>query len=153
MSFDIFFQTFRNGECAEFPFALFEREFGPFRESWEPEHVLLKYPDGGLAEIYVTTTNQTVRGFMITHAPATPRFWQSLYTLLMEAPGCLFWAGGGPGGPAVAQPAVRQHLPPGMVEKLGEPIVLTSPEDIVRVIEGDYDKWLNYRDYVVNKNS
>ena len=57
MSFDIFFQCFRNGEPEPIPRELFEAIFLPhathpdsYKES--PGYVTLEYPDNGGASIY-----------------------------------------------------------------------------------------------------
>jgi hypothetical protein len=150
VSFDIFFQCFKNGDSGEFPVGLFERAFHAFAEQWDVDHVFLRFPDGGIGEIYARTGGETLQGFMISHAPANPEFWEALFELLRDTPSCIFWAGGGPGGPLLVNPDARNHLPISLVEDT-EPIVATSPQQIVEAIFDDYVRWQGYRDWIKNR--
>jgi hypothetical protein len=132
MSFDVFFQSFdakRNPE--KFSFALIEREFGPFATTKDAKWWDLDYPDGGHCEVYVDATGSSISSFMVARPPASEEFWLSLFKLLQQTPSCLYWPGG---GPVIAQPFVRDRLPLQMIEGLGEPVVISTPEQIVAAI-------------------
>ena len=146
MSFDIFFQCLENGDNGEFPVALFERGFRPFAEHWDADHVFLKYPDGGMGEIYAETAGETMNGFMISHAPAHPEFWQALFELLRETSSCLFWPGG---GQVIARSSTRDHPAPDMIEALGEPSLVSSPQQIIDAMELQFATAESYRRSIV----
>jgi hypothetical protein len=132
MSFDIFLQCFRNGKQYGFPFALVERGFGPYKHIRNDHCWILAYPDGGHCELFVDTTKEHIEDFMVSRPPASPEFWGTILELLQQTSSCLYWPGG---GPAIAYASVRNHLPPDMIESLGEPTIVSSPEQIVEAIK------------------
>ena len=131
MSFDLFLQSFHNGEPTAFPFSLIERGFGPYTSVREEKCWVLHYPDGGRCELYVDSTQEEIDDFMAARPPASPEFWETLLDLLRETPSCLYWPGG---GPVIANASVRDHLPKRMIEKLGEPTIASTPEQICEAI-------------------
>jgi hypothetical protein len=135
MSFDVFFQIFDGTDDTKgFPFEIVEREFGRYTVNKEPKCWVLAYPDGGRCELYVDSTQAFIDHFMVARPPNSPEFWRSLFVILNQTSGCLHWPGG---GSVIAQPFVRDYLPPRMLEGLGEPIVVRTPEQIVHAIEKD----------------
>jgi hypothetical protein len=132
MGFDIFFDCFDRGEPADFPIALIERGFGRYAEGKGPECWVLLYPDGARSELFVDATEANVSDFMVARPPVHPEFWRAIFDLLRETPSCLYWPGG---GPVIANPAVREHLPPEMIEALGEPTIVSAGEQILEEIE------------------
>ena len=132
MSFDLFLQSFRNGAPAKFPAELIEKGFGPYASAREPRCWVLRYPNGGFGELYVDLTHDEVSHFMVARPPDSPQFWQTLLDILELTPSCLYWPGG---GPLIAQTFVRDHLPPDMIESLGEPTLVSTPEQIVEAIK------------------
>jgi len=131
MSFDLFFQTFQSGVPAPFSTALIEKGFGPYASERSPGRWVLRYPNGGFCELYVDAEQETETSFMVARPPDSPEFWRTLLDLLQQTPSCLYWPGG---GPLIANPMVRNHLPPDMIESLGEPIVVSAPEQIIEAI-------------------
>ncbi len=131
MSFDIFLQCFQNGKQHGFPLALIERGFGAVKRVRNAHCWILDYPDGGICELYVDTTKEYVEDFMVARPPSSPQFWQSVFDLLRQTPSCLYWPAG---GPVIANPSVRGHLPPNMIKKLGEPTIVSAPEQIFEAI-------------------
>ena len=132
MSFDIFLNCYdENGESETFPFALIEREFGPFAAARAAKWWDLIDPDGGRCELYVDATEATIGHFMVASPPVHIAFWQSILNLLQRTPSCLHWPGG---GPVIAQAFVRDHLPQYMIEGLGEPKIVSTPEQILQAI-------------------
>jgi hypothetical protein len=131
MSFDLFLQCFRNGAPETFPTALIEDGFGSYASVREPRCWVLRYPNGGFGELYVDAAREDISHFMVARPPDSPEFWRTLFDLLQQTPSCLYWPGG---GPVIANPAVRNHLPSDMIESLGEPIVVSKPEQIIEAI-------------------
>lgn len=74
MSFDLFVQGFQNGQPSEFSAASIEKGFGPFAESREPSCWVLRYPDGGVCELYIRSEQLAVSHFMIARPQAIPCF-------------------------------------------------------------------------------
>jgi hypothetical protein len=127
MSFDIFFLCFDRGAPAQVPFALIEKGFGSFAARRDDTCWSLEYPDGGFTELFVDATQDEVGDFMVSRPPLSPQFWQALFDLLQQTKSCLLWPGD---APLVANAAARAHLPIDIAE-LGEPIVVSTPEQIL----------------------
>jgi hypothetical protein len=131
MSFDLFLQSFKDGAPTTFPTALIEKGFGPYAAIREPRCWVLRYPNGGYGELYVDAAQESLGHFMVARPPDSPEFWRALLDLLQQTSSCLYWPGG---GPVIANPTVRNHLPPDMIQSLGEPIFVSAPEQIVEAI-------------------
>ena len=132
MGFDMFLLSLQNGKPSAFPFSLVEKCFGPYASSRERDYWTLEYPDGGYCELFVDTSREDVEDFMVSRPPASPEFWQALFDLLRDTPSCLCWPGG---GPAIVNPSLRDHLPTGE-DDLGEPLIVSTPEQICEAIWG-----------------
>lgn len=125
MSFDIFLGCFHGGEVSDFPSSVIEKAFGPFTITKEPTCRVLAYPDGGHSELYVDDT-PAVSDFMVARPCRSPEFLQGLFDVLRETTSILYWGQ----GCVIADAAVIPHLPPDMLESLGEPTFAAKPDDI-----------------------
>ncbi|MDE2228973.1 MAG: hypothetical protein KGL11_08035 [Alphaproteobacteria bacterium] len=131
MSFDIFVSCYRDGEASTFPRKLAIELLGRFDPGGKDEsHWVLKFPDGGWSEIYVTA-GPRIGGFMVTRSPDSPEFWSGLIEILKRTTSVLYWPGG---PPVVADASVIPHIPKGMIEALGEPVVTTDRDKILELI-------------------
>ncbi len=92
---------------------------------------ILEYPDGSPTELRVGKDKPSA-GLSVSRPPASFEFWRAILSVLQQTPNCLYWPGG---GPVIAQTFVRNHLPATMIEKLGEPILIATPEQIIEAIK------------------
>lgn len=132
MGFDLFLQSFQNGEHSTLPFTLIERGFGPYKNVRNEHCWVLHYPDGGHCEHYVDTTRDEIKSFMVARPRASPEFGKTLLDLLREMSNCPLLAWRWPGD--------RQRFrsgspPPDMIEALGEPTIVSAPEEICEAIQ------------------
>ena len=130
MSFEIFLQSFHNGEATNLPDELITQLFLDHYAGKSLDVFILKYPDGSRCELSVSKDNPAA-GLSVSHPPESLEFWRSVLSMLQQTPSCLYWPGG---GPVICQLLVRDNLPRTMIEKLGEPLVVSTPEQIVDAI-------------------
>jgi hypothetical protein len=130
MSFDVFFDSFRDGESVDIDPSIIEDAWGPYVVSREPTCWVLRFPDGGLTELYGRIADP-LSHFMIARPPAHPAFWMGMLVILEKTLGVIHWPGG---GPVVGDPAAIGHLPADLIKALGQPIVVNQPGDILEAI-------------------
>ena len=131
MSFDVYLSCFESGKNATFPFSLVESAFGSHAVIREPDFWVIDYGDEGRGDMYHDTGSSDTSGFWVNRPPWSLDFWQGVLTLLQHTPSCLYWGG----GVVIAQPWMREHLPHELKESLGDPIIISTPEDIRQAIE------------------
>jgi hypothetical protein len=131
MSFDVSLSCFKHCEHATFPFSLVEAAFGSHAAIRKPDLWVVDYGNEGRGDMYVDTDGRDISGFMVNRPPYSLDFWEGVLTLLRDTPSCLYWGI----GLVIAQPWVSQHLPPDMKKSLGDPIIVSTAEDIRRSIE------------------
>jgi hypothetical protein len=135
VSFDLYIQSFENGEPAgisrsairnAFRGALSEAEQDYWQLTYGPNEscALMLSPLAHLAE---QIHNITVAGPCSNHL-----LWQSIAELLAVGNTVLYFPGGR--GPLLLHPAVASHLPEAMLAALGQPIVVGSGADIAHQI-------------------
>ena len=136
MSIDVYVQCFRNGEFAAIPLQRIRDVFGPHLTETEPAYWRIRYNDANFCDLYLTahdTDPLMAHGFTIHSPCADQRLWDALASILALGDVVLYFPGGR--APLVARPAVTKHLPPDMVEALGQPVVVTSGRDILGEIQ------------------
>ena len=89
------------------------------------------------SEVYITIqsgtdSSPTTDGFMVKGPATHLDFYAALLRLLQTTHSALFWPGNN--SLVVGQIESIQHLPEGMVESLGEPFVVTEPQQILERI-------------------
>lgn len=77
--------------------------------------------------------SRMISSMMINRPVADMRLWDSLYQIMLLGNVIMFWPDG---GPLVANRNVIPHLPPDVIEGLGEPDVIDRASDIPMAIEG-----------------
>ena len=159
MSFEIFFHSYEQGSPCSFPLsevesavqaAIVHRE--PSRNGffWRLEYPVLNPPDvppvmefnGRMypvvvrdgSEVYITIhpgtdSCPTTDGFMVKGPATHLDFYAALLRLLQTTHSALFWPGNN--SLVVGQLESIEHLPEGMVESLGEPFLVTAPQQII----------------------
>ncbi|HUK08315.1 MAG TPA: hypothetical protein VLX09_10640 [Stellaceae bacterium] len=131
MSFDIYIGAFeKNGQPRPISRALIERAFGSFADMSDPTR--WKVADSA-AVIQLDDVAPDVVNFAVNRPPGGDHpFWPALLNLLRETSSTLYWPGAP--GPIVTDQSVGENLPPRMIKGLGPAQVVTSIEDIFRLI-------------------
>lgn len=132
MGFEISLINFHDGEPSPFPFSLVQKSFGPYCDDQTGDCWVLQYPDGARCELSVDPNGEPMDDLCVWRPPRHPEFWQGLFDLMQVTTSCLYWPGG---GPVIVNPSAREHLHKGIIECLGEAILVERPEQILEEIE------------------
>jgi hypothetical protein len=128
MSFDIWISAFEDGESRMFPRAILEKAFGSFSDMSDPTSWRVS---NSFAVIGVDDAPE-MNGFAINRPPGDDHpFWPALLDVLRKTSSVLYWPGG---GPAITDQSVAAGIPADMIKALGPAKVVTSIEDIFRLI-------------------
>ncbi len=136
MSFDVYVQSFQNGEFAGISRERVRDAFGAHVTDTKTDFWQLRYDDVDSCELDLTphaSDPGMVRGFTIHRPCADHRLWDALASVLALGDVVLYFPGGRPR--LVARGSVTQHLPPSMVEALGQPVVVTTGREIQHEID------------------
>jgi hypothetical protein len=136
MSFDVYLQSFHRGDFAGVPRQRVRDAFGTHLTEAEPDYWQLRYDEANTCDIDLTphdTDQSMVLGFTIHRPCADKRLWNALASILTLGDVVLYFPGGR--APLVASSRVTEHLPPDMVEALGQPVVVTTGREIQHAIE------------------
>ena len=131
MSFDVYVQSFQNGELEGIPRERVRVAFGAYLTETEPDFWQLRYDEANSCDVSLTvhaTEPSVVRGFTVHGPCADQRLWDALASILTLGDIVLYFPGGR--APLVARSSVTEQLPPDMVEALGQPVVVTSGREI-----------------------
>lgn len=159
MSFDIFFNSYERGQPHSFPLSAAESAFQAAIVSrehtgsgllWQLEYPVLHSPDvppvvqlhgreypvvvRDCADVYLTVEIATdaqpmTDRFMVNRPAGHQDFYAALLRLLQTTHSALFWPGNN--SLVVGQLESIGHLPEGMVETLGEPFLVSEPQQII----------------------
>lgn len=129
MSFDIHLACFKGGGEQRFPKSIVEDALGPFIVSKEDGLWSLNFPDGGGGDCYIRN-DEEISGFIINR-PGGLNLYNCVFEIMRRTTTALFWDS----GIVIADHMRADDLDPGMVDALGEPIVIHSGADIVKAIE------------------
>ena len=136
MSFDVYLQSFDRGEFAGIPRQRLRVAFGAHLSETETDFWQVRYDDMNSCNLYLTahdTDARMLHGFTLNRPCADQRLWDALPSILALGNIVLYFPGGRQ--PMVAHSKVTQHLPPDMIESLGQPIVVTSGREIMHEIQ------------------
>jgi hypothetical protein len=131
MSFDVYLQSFHNGEPAGIPSQRIRDAFGAHLTEIGPNFWQLRYDDANWCDLDLTAheTDATMISDFTVHRPCSDqRLWDALASILASGDIVLYFPGCR--APLVAQSAVIDHLPASMVEALGQPVIVTSGREI-----------------------
>jgi len=135
MSFDVYLQSFHNGELAGIPRQCVRDAFGPHVTETGPDDWQLRYDDANSSALDLMghdTDATMILGFTVYRPCSDQRLWDALASILASGDVVLFFPGGR--APLVARSSVVHHLPASMIEALGQPVVVTSGREIRREI-------------------
>lgn len=94
----------------------------------------LYYDETNVCDFTVGLENEVVTNICVHRPCGHQRLSESIFDVLRIGPYVLFAPGGN--SPIIAQPHMRAHLPDGMVEALGKPMLVHQAEDILTALFG-----------------
>ena len=136
MSFEVFIQSFKDREFAGLPRRKVCDAFGAYLTVSEPNFWQLRYDEANFCDIYASAhdgDDTLIDGFTVSRPCADERLWDALASILSLGDVVFYFAGCH--APLVARSSVVQHLPPSMVEALGQPVCVTKGSEICHHIE------------------
>jgi hypothetical protein len=136
MSFDIYLQCFRSGECTYFKREIFEAIFLPHSKyvavyRKDPSFLRVDYPDGSGSDIYCGH-DADINHLTFNHGGGEPLF-ESMYELAKRTRSVIYWPGDTPCA-VVTEESTRNDLPDDFPDRHIAPVV-RSGADIIKVIE------------------
>lgn len=135
MGFEVFILSFESGKPKGFPIDRIRAAFGPHvapsSASYAWELVYDGRYNGGVNVMPHPTDGTLLHGFTVDRPGADPRMWDALAAILALGPFALVF-GGHP--PLIGNTDVLQHLPPDMIQSLGQPRFVRNGQEIVREI-------------------
>ena len=129
MSFDLELICVKDGFPDSFPASIVREALGPFVRSQDEDMWILEFPDGGGGEMLAEDEDET-NGVSIGGANGVD-IYNALYEILRQTHAVLIWSFG---GCVIADPSVIPDLPEGLVESVGEPIVVRSGAEIAEAV-------------------
>lgn len=135
MSFDIYLQSFHQGEFAGIPRQCVRDAFGPHLTENGPDDWQLRYDDANSCDLDLMghdTDATMVLGFTVYRPCSDQRLWDGLASILASGDVVLFFPGCR--APLVARSTVTHHLPESLIKALGQPVVVTSGKEIQQEI-------------------
>lgn len=136
MSFELFLQSFAQGEPAGISAQAIRSAFGATLSELEEDYWQVNYTPDQSSDLFLTPLPahpDRIHTVSIYRPCADARLCESIWRLL-EAPGsCLHFPGGGT--PLTRDPAMSEAMPAELLAALGTPIVIDSPAALARVIQ------------------
>ena len=132
MSFDVYVQWFRDGAPDGVPEERVRDSFGDALKSEDDLGWRLSYGDGMTSDVYLSRHDDgSVHGITVNRPVGAVELWDALYDLLALQNAVFYFPGG---GLFVRAAKTGVHLPAEMVEVLGPPTCVTSPDDLLRAL-------------------
>lgn len=142
MSFDIYFIAVDEGDVGELPLAFIENAFQKGSAEWVDSTLRIEYstPDGLRTietvdidfNIVLGDDEPKIAGFSVNRPPECKDFWLAIVSFLQISHSALFWPGNH--ALAVGMSETIAHLPPEMIASLGEPNLISTPEQLLTLI-------------------
>ena len=132
MSFDLNLVSFKDGGPLPFPVSIAMDALGPFIRSRDEDGLCqLVFPDGGRGEMFGFDDDDTeISDISIGRANGTD-IYDALYEILRRTNSALIWSFG---GCVVADASVIPDLPDGLIEELGEPVIVKNGPEIAAAV-------------------
>ena len=125
MSFDIWFQRFKDGEPAPFPHEVMDQLFKLHTVHASGTFIRVRFPDGSGADIAGIHRNP-LTSLTFSHCGGE-QFANAFFELLKRTEAVIYWPDG---GCVVADPAVISRLPAFLTAQFGTPTVVHSGRQI-----------------------
>lgn len=135
MSFDLYIQSFKNGEPAGISRSAVRNAFRDALSEPEHDYWQLTYGSNESCSLMLSPLahlTEHIHNITIARPCSNHLFWQGIAELLAVGNTVLYFPGGP--GPLLLNPAVASHLPEGMLAALGHPIVVSNGADIAHQI-------------------
>ncbi len=133
MSLDVYLQCF-GGEPAGISRAAVRALFPIVEQTSEPDYWSVLYDPANSCKINITpaaSCDDLITSLSVNRPCGDLRFWESILAILRMGSVILYWAGG---GPLVGSDGVAAELPAEIVEALGQPLSVSTAQDIVDAI-------------------
>jgi hypothetical protein len=136
MSFDLYFQIFRDGKAAGIPLEVVRDAFGKYAVELDEDFWQVQYSVDASSDIFLQTLPEDISLIhtLSIHRPCSDiRLWESVW-LLLELPGTIFYY---PGcvAPMARDPQAGINMPDEMRESLGDPVIAASALEVFQSIE------------------
>jgi hypothetical protein len=135
MSFEVFLQCFQDGRPAGIPLPPLRALFPIVDEQSEKDYWFVRYDDESSCDIYLQFLDSDLAlvHSLTVHRPcANGGLWKALLEILRLGPVTLYFPGDAP--PLVATEHAGRQIPNEMIDVLGRPNVVSSPEEIIETI-------------------
>ena len=135
MSFDLYLQSFWNGEPAGIPRNLIRETFGNALSETEADWWRLSFGPSDSCNLVLSALDndpQSIHNITVERPCRDQLLWDGLARLLGSGQSVIYFPGCS--GPLVVDTAVTAHMPPAMLDALGQPILVRGGQDILRCV-------------------
>lgn len=136
MSIEALIWRYEQGESSSFPLEDVLEVFRPFIDSFDSDSGVLctrfGEPFVDACDIYLgsdSAINGTVKGLMISRPIRDTRLWECVLSIMRTGNVILFFTDDST--PLYATPGAPSHFPQDLIDSLGEPKLVSSPQDII----------------------
>ena len=131
MSFDLNLISFKDGDPSPFPVSIVMDALGPFIQSRDDDGLCrLAFADGG-GEMFAFDDGETEISDISIGGANGVDIYDALYEILSRTHSALIWSFG---GCVVADASVIPDLPDGLIEDLGQPVIVKSGAEIAAAV-------------------
>lgn len=130
MGFEVYLQCFGETERSGISRSVVRSLFPIFEQGSEPNYWQVQYDAKNSCHIGVTAlegSQETLEALYVDRPCADPRLWAALFSILRMGSVVMFWPGG---PPILAAGAAIAGLPQDMIDSLGKPKFVRSPEEL-----------------------
>jgi hypothetical protein len=134
MSFEVYLQCFGESERSGISRVAVRSLFPVIEEESEPDYWRVRYDVKNFCDIGVTAVasdRDMLKSLYVDRPCADVRLWEGLFSVLRMGSIVIFWPGG---PPAVADDAVAADLPKDMIDSIGQPKLIRSAEELLRLL-------------------
>jgi hypothetical protein len=135
MSFEIFVQCFKDGQSDVVSCQQVRDAFSPFLTECDLFDWHLSYSKEDCCDVSLTFDDKDktlLRGFIVFRPCADERFWDAIASILKLGNLVLFMPADCP--PFIGDSTVARHLPPDMLEGMGQPKCVTTGKEILNAL-------------------
>ncbi len=135
MSFEAFVYCFKDGEPVGVSSQAVRETFGPYLSEGGAFDWQLCYDEANCCDVMLSRNDSDkalLRGFTVFRPCGDIRFWDAMANVLRLGNLVLLFPADCP--PLIADVKVATHLPPGMIESMGQPKCITSGNEILNIL-------------------
>jgi hypothetical protein len=131
MSFDVFLQCYGGLERQGLPRERVRALFPIAEEESEPERWVVRYDSANQSDIFAGPDDKALVHMSVSRPAGDLRLWDALLSILRMGPVVMYW----PGSPPIIAGSNSERVPRGIVEALGEPVVVERPEEFLELLK------------------